>query len=144
MMQIIHFTEGATDRLEGFQARHVRSVPLADGSGDTRLTCFHLSPKAHILDPPITHSNALLVVSGRVTVLFLNGGRAFLSAGVGVVIDAGDRYSIESEKGAIIIAVECKELTPTECAISTPERIMGQRWPGEHDETDGADSSPTP
>ena len=143
-MQIIHFTEGATDGLEGFQASDVRSVPLADGSGDTHLTCLHLSPKAYILDPPITHSHALLVVSGRVTVLFVNDGRAFLSAGVGVVIDAGDRYSIESETGAIIIAVECKELTPTERAISTPERIMGQRWPGEHNETHGAESSPTP
>ena len=82
-MQIIHFTEGATDGLEGFEARDVRSVPLADGSGDTRLTCFHLSPKAYILDPPITDANALLVVSGRVTILFLNGGRAWLSTGMG-------------------------------------------------------------
>ena len=143
-MQIIHFTEGATDELEGFQARDVRSVPLADGSGDTHLTCLHLSPKAYIWDPPITHSRALLVVSGRVTVIFLNGGRAWLSGGVGVIIDAGDRYSVESEQGAIIIAVECKELTPTERAISTPERIMGQRWPGEHDKINGANSSQTP
>jgi hypothetical protein len=138
MMQIIHFTEGATDGLEGFQARDVRSVPLVHGSGDTRLTCLHLSPKAYILDAPITDAHALLVVSGRVTVVFLDGGRAWLSGGMGVVIAAGDRYSIESEPGAIILAVECKEMAPTDRAISTPERIMGQRWPGEHDETHGA------
>jgi hypothetical protein len=143
-MQIIHFTEGATDGLEGFQARDVRSVPLVRGSGATRLTCLHLFPKAYLLDAPITDAHALLVVSGRMTVVFLHGARAFLSAGVGVFIDAGDRYSIESETGAIIIAVECKELAPTERAISTPERIIGQRWPGEHNETNGADSSPTP
>lgn len=143
-MQIIHFTEGATDWLEGFQAINVRSVPLADGSGETRLTCFHLYPKAYVFDPPTTHANVLLVVSGHVTVLFLNGSRAWLSGGMGVVIDPDDRYSIESEHGAIIIAVECDELTPTRRAISTPERIMGQRWPGEHDGTNGADSSPTP
>jgi hypothetical protein len=30
-MRVIHFTQGATDPLEGFDAKGVRFVPLADG-----------------------------------------------------------------------------------------------------------------
>ena len=130
-MQIIHFTQGATDELSGFRALGVGSVPLADGSGDTHVTCLHFCPGAKILAPPVTHDSALLIVSGEVNVVFDVGGRAHLSAGMGVITDAGQHYSLESRTGAIAIAVESQRLQATVRAISTPERIMGQRWPGE-------------
>lgn len=131
-MQIIHFTHGATDALEGFRSLGVSSVPLADGAGDTHVTCLHFGPNAVIHAPPVTHDSALLIVSGRVNVLPDAGGCAFLSAGMGVIIDAGQHYSLKSQNGAIAIAVESQRLRPTARAISTPERIMmTQCWPGE-------------
>ena len=50
---------------------------------------------------------------------------------MGIVLGTGERYSLESSKGAILIIVEAKQLSPTREGISTPQRIMGQRWPGE-------------
>jgi len=51
-MQIIHFTSGATDLLEGFGARGARFLlPLADGYGDTHLSCLHLEEGARIAGP---------------------------------------------------------------------------------------------
>lgn len=38
---------------------------------------------------------------------------------------------IKSETGAILIVVEAERLQATECGISTPQRIIGQLWPGE-------------
>jgi hypothetical protein len=132
-MKVIHFTHGATDALNaGFRAIGVGSVSLADGAGDTHVTCLHFVPGATILAPPVTHDSALLIVYGQVDVLPDAGGRASLSAGMGVVIEAGQHYSVKSQAGAAIaIAVESRRLQATAQAISTPERIMGQRWPGE-------------
>jgi mannose-6-phosphate isomerase-like protein (cupin superfamily) len=124
-MRIIHFTQGATDELSGFRALGVSSVPLADGSGDTHVTCLHFGPGAKILAPPVTHDSALLIVSGSVEVVFDAGGRAHLSAGMGVVIDAGQHYSLESPTGAIAIAVESQRLQATARAIATPRPHHG-------------------
>jgi TolB-like protein len=38
-MHVIHFTEGATDPLEGLDAKGVRFVPLAGGSTNTHISC---------------------------------------------------------------------------------------------------------
>ena len=130
-MRVIHFTQGATDELTGFRASGVRSVPLADGDGDTHVTCLHFVPGATIRAPPVTHDSALLIVSGNVNVVLDAGGSAFLSAGMGVVIDAGQHYSLNSSTGAIAIAVESRRLQATTRAVSSPARIRGQRWPGE-------------
>lgn len=131
-MQVIHFTQGATDELNGrFRALGVGSVSLADGAGDTHLTCLHFVPGATVLAPPVTHDSALLIVFGKVNVMLDVGDRAFLSVGMGVIIEAGRHYSLQSPTGAIAIAVESQRLQATAHAISTPERIMGQHWPGE-------------
>jgi len=130
-MRVIHFTEGATDWLNGFRARFARSVPLASGEGETYLGCLHLMRGARINDPPETHDCALLVVHGEVVVSEDHGGRADLSCGMGVVIEANVPYHLESERGAIVLTVEARRLVPTAQGISTPERIAGQRWPGE-------------
>ena len=50
---------------------------------------------------------------------------------LGVVIKSRQHHSLHSPTGAVAIAVESGRLQATQEAISTPERIMGQRWPGE-------------
>ena|ERR1700722_438368 len=131
-MRVIHFTHGATDSLDrSFRALGVTSVWLAEAAGDTHVTCLHFVPGGQVLAPPVTHDSTLLVVSGEVNVELEVGGSASLSGGMGVVIEAGRHYSMQSPTGAIAIAVESQQLQATAAAISTPERIMGQRWPGE-------------
>jgi hypothetical protein len=83
-----------------------------------------------VLAPPVTHDSALLIVSGKVGVLLDAGDRASLSGGMGAVIEAGQHYAPQSETGAIAITVQSPRLQATAQAVSTPERIMGQRWPG--------------
>lgn len=131
-MRVIHFTHGATDSLDrSFRALGVTSVWLAEAAGDTHVTCIHFVPGGKVLAPPATHDSALLIVSGNVNVELDSGANASLSAGMGVVLETGRHYSLQSPTGAIAIAVESQQLQATAAAISTPERIMGQRWPGE-------------
>lgn len=131
-MQVIHFTEGATDQLWGSRGRGAGFVTLVEGTGDVHVTCLHLSPGSHISDLSVTHDRAALVVHGRVVI---HGGepehRLDLSAGVGVVVPAGQRFSIDSAERAIVLTIEAQWLEPALAAISTPARIQGQRWPGE-------------
>ena len=131
-MQVIHFTRGAADQLDGFRAQRTALVNLADGEGASQISCLHLSPGAQILEPPATHDCALLLVHGRMTVTAINTGmRLALEAGVGVTVEAGERYTLESEMGAIVITIDAQHIEPTPAGISTPARIAGQRWPGE-------------
>jgi redox-sensitive bicupin YhaK (pirin superfamily) len=104
---VIHFTEGATDPLQGFGAQRVRFVPLADGGGDTHVSCLYLDAGAQIRQPPSTHDCALLIVHGQVVV----GGegrapRLDLSPGVGLVMKAGEHYMLESSRGGIVLLFE--------------------------------------
>ena len=131
-MRVIHFTHGATDSLDArFRALGVTSVSLAEAAGDTHVTCLHFVPGGKVLAPPVTHDSTLLIVSGKVSVLLDAGDRASLSGGMGVVIEAGQHYVLDSPTGAIAITVHSPRLQTTAQAVSTPERIMGQRWPGE-------------
>jgi hypothetical protein len=54
-----------------------------------------------------------------------------LKAGVGVVVEEGEGYSLESREGAVVISVNAERLDVSKEAVSTPERVMGQIWPGE-------------
>lgn len=131
-MQVIHFTQGAADPLDGFRARKTALVNLANGEGASQISCLHLAPGAQILEPPATHDCALLLVHGRTTITALDTGmRLALDAGVGVTVRAGEHYTLESEAGAVVIAIDALRIEPTEAGISTPARIAGQRWPGE-------------
>jgi hypothetical protein len=47
-MQVIHFTHGATDPLKGFGATGASFLPLADGEGNSHISCFHLETGAKI------------------------------------------------------------------------------------------------
>jgi hypothetical protein len=64
-LQTIHFTRGATDPLNSFGAKGARFLPLADGDGDTHVSCLYLEEGARIAWPSRTHAAALLVVHGR-------------------------------------------------------------------------------
>lgn len=66
-----------------------------------------------------------------------DGARLDLLSGMGLVIDAGERFTLESPQGAIVLLVESERLAANERGISSPERIKGQRWPGEPDEKGG-------
>jgi hypothetical protein len=46
-------------------------------------------------------------------------------------MNADERYRLRSDTGAIVVVVESERLESTERGRSTPERIIGQRWPGE-------------
>jgi hypothetical protein len=48
-MDVIHFTEGATDLLAIFDATGARIVPLAAGHGVSHVSCLHLAPGGAIL-----------------------------------------------------------------------------------------------
>jgi hypothetical protein len=131
-MKVIHFTAGATDRLDSSRGLQTRFVPLVRGGGATHVTCLHLLPGATVSRPPTEQDSAVLIVSGSTTLsLSLPELRLDLSGGVGVVLDAGESYSLASEHGAVAIAINATGLRATAEALSTPERVMGQLWPGD-------------
>lgn len=131
-MHVIHFTRGATDPLTAFDSTGVRFLPLADGQGDTHVSCAHLEPGAKIGAPPLTHAATLLVIHGRITITKLIATtHIHIHAGMGCAFNRDEPYSLHSDTGAILLIVESLELTAHPRAISSPGRIAGQRWPGD-------------
>jgi 5-deoxy-D-glucuronate isomerase len=130
-MRVIHFTHGATDPLKGFSASGASFVPLADGSGDTHISCLHLEKGGHITAPSITHAAALLMVHGRITVITHGDARIRFSGGMGAVFERHEPYTLEADTAAIVIIVEATDLKPHARGISTPQRIAGQTWPSD-------------
>jgi hypothetical protein len=139
-VQVVHFTEGATDPVQGFRSHGVRVVTLADGAGadETYVSCLHFEPGGWISDPPAVRDSALLSVHGEATLMGLDadtravtGPRLELSPGVGLILSADAGYRLHSDSGAIVLVVEAERLESTEKGRSTPERIMGATWPGE-------------
>jgi hypothetical protein len=118
-----------TDPLSTHDANGVRFLPLADGTGDSHLSCTHLEPGATVNAPSLTHAAALLVVHGRVTIMNHCSAHIRLSGGMGAVFARDEPYSIESDTGGIVLIVESTELTAHSRGISSPERIAGQTWP---------------
>jgi hypothetical protein len=133
-VQVIHFTVRATDPVQGFQSHGVRSVALADGAGadETYISCLHFEPGGWIIDPPTVRDSVLLLVHGAATFFSMETGlRLELSPGLGLTMNADDRYRLMSETGAIILVVEAERLEATDAGKSTPERVWGAMWPGE-------------
>ena len=132
-MRIIHFTHGAADPLKNFDAKGAHYAPLADGDGDTHVSCVHLDPGATIHAPSLTHAAALLVVHGRIKVVSERGNTRNINihAGMGAVVEPQEPYTFKSDLGAILLIVEAEQLLPHERGISNPERIAGQTWPGD-------------
>jgi hypothetical protein len=130
-MQVIHFTEGATDWSTGFLANTLVLYRSSWAEGEALLRCLHLVPGMPINDPPTTHDYAHRVVQGQVLVIQDPGGRANILCGMGMIINATARCRLKSERGAIVLAVESQRPEPTAQGISIPERIAGQHWPGQ-------------
>ena len=101
------------------------------GEGEAHLRCLYLVPGTPINDPPATHDYAHLVVQEQALVIQDPRGRANLLCGMGMTIKATVRCCLESERGAIVLAVESQRPEPAAQGISIPERISGQQWPGQ-------------
>jgi hypothetical protein len=130
-MKVIHFTEGAAEFFESSRVSLTKFVPLLQGTGETYLTCLHLLPGAMMVELPTSQSCALIVVSGFMTAnTFEPNVSVELRAGVGVVIEEGEGYSLESREGAVVMSVNAERLDVSKEAVSTPELVMGQVWPG--------------
>jgi hypothetical protein len=54
-----------------------------------------------------------------------------MSGGIGAVLNAGEPFLLETDESAIVLAVESPRLSSTVQGRSSPQRIAGQRWPGE-------------
>jgi hypothetical protein len=131
-MNIIHFTRGATDPLQGFGAGGASFLPLADGEGDPHISCLHLDSGGKVSSPSLTHAAALMVVHGRITVTTLYPpSKIDIHAGMGAFLEKDEPYSLKSEEGAILLILESDRLLPSERAISTPQRIAGAQWPSD-------------
>jgi hypothetical protein len=130
-MDVIHFTSAATDPLKGFGATGASFLPLADGEGNSHISCLHLERNANVLSPSLTHAAALLCVHGRTTVK-TTAAKINIHAGMGALFEKNEAYSLTSEEGAILLIVESQELTAHARAISTPQRIAGATWPSDH------------
>ena len=132
-MDIIHFTHGASDPLESSGAEGAHFLPLADGHGDTHISCVHLDPGATIGAPSLSHAATLLIVHGRITITSEHGEprNTNINVGMGIVVAREEPYSFKSDTGAILLIVESQELTAHVRAISTPQRIAGATWPSD-------------
>jgi hypothetical protein len=76
-------------------------------------------------DPPAERDYSLLVVQGEVTFVETDTrARLELSPGVGVVMNADDRYRLKSEKGAILILVEAERLEAS--VVGMMRRMSGR------------------
>jgi hypothetical protein len=131
-MHVIHFTKGVADPLKGFDASNSSFLSLADGKGDTHISWLHLEMDCKIDSPSVTHAAALLVVHGRIAVETPTPQiRIDIHAGSGCIVEKDEAYSLMSEQGAILLIVESLKLTAHARAISTPQRIIGARWPSD-------------
>jgi hypothetical protein len=130
-MKVIHFTSPAADPLEAFHAAGAYFLPLADGQGDTHISCLHLEMDGKVESPSLSHATALLIVHGRVTIEQSPGPRIHFSGGMGAVFEQNEPYTLKSETDAIILIVETQQLTAHTRAISTPQRIEGATWPSD-------------
>jgi redox-sensitive bicupin YhaK (pirin superfamily) len=132
-MDVIHFTKGAADALTGFSALGASFLPLADGQGDTHISCLHLEIGGKVESPSLSHATALLVVHGRITITGEHGGprNNKIHAGMGIVVSPEEPYSFKSDSGAILLIVEAEQLSAQKRGISSPERIAGATWPSD-------------
>jgi hypothetical protein len=129
-MQVMHFTAGAGDPLWDPRSRGVGFVPIAQNDAGTHIACLHLSTGAKLDRRSLPCEGALLVIQGEAAVT-TDVCRLDLLAGVGIALKAREWFCAESKEGAVLLLIECRGLEATDIAVSTPDRIRGQRWPGE-------------
>src|ERR1700677_1098654 len=102
-MKVIHFTHRATDPLTAFGSSGAAFLPLADGEGDTHISCLHLEMGGKVESPSLSHAAALLIVHGRVTIEQNPGPRIHFSGGMAAVFEPNEPYSLKSETDAILL-----------------------------------------
>jgi hypothetical protein len=129
-VQVIHFTEGATDPLIEPRAQAARFVEIAEGSGESHLGCLHMAAGGNLPRRSMPRDSALLTVHGNITVIADSGLRLDILTGVGVILSAEENFTLERDTGGAMVLIQCEHLKPLEGRISTPERIRGQQWPG--------------
>jgi len=110
-MRVIHFTQPAADPLKSFDSTGASFLPLADGEGDTNISCLHLEMDGKVESPSLSHAAALLIAHGRVTIEQSPGPRIHFSGGKGALFEQNEPYTLKSETGAIILIVEAQQLT---------------------------------
>ena len=102
---------------------------LASGSGELEVSCLYLAPEGQIAVEASVRPHLLLLVNGRVTATFPNYLSLATSAGMGILLQPGERCQLASTTGAVIVTVEAGHLAADPCGISNPERVMHQQWP---------------
>ena len=131
-MKVIHFTQGAAEYFDSSKDSLTKFIPLLQGTTETYVTCLHFLPGASVVELPTSQECALMVVSGAATVMnFEPRFTVDLWPGVGVVVEEGEGYALQTAQGAVVIAVNSERLNVSKEAISSPDRVAGQIWPGE-------------
>jgi hypothetical protein len=128
-MDILHFTPGSLEPDNARRHGTVAHMPLASGKGDFDISCLYLAPGSQIALLPGRHAQLLLVVNGKLEAIFAHGLLLEPSAGIGVLLKVGESCQLESATGAVIIALEGKQIEADPCGLSSPQRVMGQQWP---------------
>jgi len=88
-----------------------------------------MAPGGSIAVSRESYDRLILVVNGRVTVAQDDGCIIDASAGMGIVLEGTESGLLKCETGAVLITVETDDLVADACGLSTPDRVMGQRWP---------------
>jgi len=127
-MQVIHFTPGSLDPRNVDRRGAIASLPLANGSGEFELSALYLAPHGQISVAAQQHRQLLLVVNGRTTAKF-RYGLLEPSAGVGLLLEVGEGCQLSTTCGAVVLAIEARQLEADPCGISSPDRVAGQLWP---------------
>ena len=110
-MKVIHFTEGAAEPFESSQVCLTKFIPILHGTADTYVTCLHFLPGASVVELPTAQECALMIVFGTATILNFEPRCSIdLSPGVGVVVEEGEGYALQTSQGAIVIAVNAERL----------------------------------
>jgi len=129
-MQVVHFTPGTLDPDNVWRHGTVAHMPLASGSGEFEVSCLYVAPDGTIAVEPKRHPQLLLIVNGEARTLFSSPTVLLKpSAGVGILMSAGERCQISSNGGPINLNLEASQFDADACGISHPERVMGQQWP---------------
>jgi hypothetical protein len=128
-MDVVHFTPDALAYDKPQAGATAVIMPLAAGKGEIEISCLHLSAGGRFSVPPSNHSQLIMTVNGIAKSTFPTGFGPIIFAGMGILLHPGETCQLESEEGAVIIAVEATKLEADLCGISMPERVAEQQWP---------------
>jgi hypothetical protein len=137
-MRIVHFTPAATAAF-GTAGRTptVAHLPLASGHGEIELSCLYLAPGGTIAVPASRRDQLLLMVNGRANAGCIHQAMLLLSAGMGLLLPAGEFCTLSSRDGSILLVLDADQLVADPCGLSHPELLRGALWP--QMESNGAD-----